>query len=106
MENSRWLGLITIGLVIAALAVGYFLLTGKLSTNKSTISQASPTPSVLGQNVQTTPAPTPMSAYNRIVSRNQGKVQTLPKTGFPVELAVVFSASAMISGWGLRKYPK
>ncbi len=109
MENSRWLGLITVGLVIAALAVGYFLLTGKLST-KSGSAQVTPVPSVLGQNAQTdakvSPTPTPQSAYNIIVNRNKSQVQILPKTGFPIELAVVFSASAMTIGWGLRKYPK
>jgi len=109
MENSRWFGVITVGLVIAALAVGYFLLTGKLST-KSGNAQISPTPAVLGQNEQiNTPAsiakPTPISAYNMIVERNKGKVTMLPKTGFPIELAMVFSASAMTIGWGLRKFP-
>ena len=105
METSPWLKLITVGLVLAALAVGYFLLSGKLSSNSNTKT------SVLGQNVQTTPtpvavaSPSPASAYQRIANRTQGGVSTLPKTGFPVGLAVVFSASAMISGWSLRKFP-
>ncbi len=110
MDDSRWLRLITIGLVLAALAVGYFLLTGKLSSNSVT-KQPSPPPSVLGQNAQATPlpaggpTPTPASAYSRIVSRTQDGVQTLPKTGFPAGLAIAFSVSAIISGWGLRKFP-
>lgn len=106
MENSRWLGLITIGLIIAALAVGYFLLTGKLTT-KSTTSQVSPAPSVLGQDVQVspTPLPTSVSAYQRIVARTQNQTQTLPKTAFPTGLMLAFSVSAMIAGFGLRKYP-
>lgn len=111
MENSPWLKLITIGLVLAALAVGYFLLTGRLSSNSVTRTKSSPSPSVLGQNAQsspapaTTPSPSPSSAYERIVDRSQGGVQTLPKTGFPVELAVVFSISAIVSGLSLRKFP-
>lgn len=107
MDDPRWLRFIMIGLVLAALAVGYFLLTGKLSTSK--ITKESPPPSVLGQNAQTTPAPaaspSPASAYSRIVNRTQGGVQVLPNTGFPIGLAVVFSISAIISGWGLRKFP-
>ena len=115
MDDPRWLRLITVGLVLAALAVGYFLLTGKFSSNSLT-KQSSPSPSVLGQNAQIalTPTPTPASAldrqtassaYNRIVNRTQGGTQVLPKTGFPAGLVIVFSVSAIISGWGLRKYP-
>ena len=109
MDDPRWLRLITIGLVLAALAVGYFLLTGRLSSNNATKTQSqvnrvvSSPSSVLGQNAQ--PSPSPTSAYERIVNRTKGEVQTLPKTGFPIGLAAVFSISAIISGWSLRKYP-
>lgn len=108
MDDSRWLRLVTIGLVLAALAVGYFLVTGRLASNSATKTGSAPTPSVLGQNAQTTtptPSPTPASAYERIVDRTQSGTQTLPNTGFPVGLAAVFSLSALISGWGLRKFP-
>lgn len=107
MNDPRWLRFITIGLVLAAVAVGYFLLSGRLSPS-STRTQASPTPSVLGQNAQASPSPspTPASAYSRIVDRTQSGTQTLPNTGFPVGLAAVFSISIMISGWGLRRFPK
>lgn len=117
MDNSRWLKFIVIGLVLAAVAVGYFLLTGRLGSKSIIKTQASPDPSVLGQDVQTSSAPTllvtgsPMpspisaSAYDRIVSRTQNNVQTLPATGFPAGLTVVFSVSALIAGWGLRKFP-
>lgn len=94
---------------MAAIAVGYFLLSGRLSPSSFTRTQASPTPSVLGQNAESssTPSPsaTPASAYDRIVDRTQNGTQTLPNTGFPVGLAAVFSISVMISGWGLRKFP-
>lgn len=113
MEDPRWLRLITIGLVLAALAVGYFLISGRFTTkttkSPASVEQAvkkSPQPTqtpeaVLGQNTQAT---TP-SAYTRIAERTRGGVQTLPKTGFPAGLAIVFSVSAIISGWSLRKYP-
>lgn len=122
MEDSRWFRLIIIGLILAALAVGYFLLSGRLISNSAvkttpqatnvsgTSASAAPSASVLGQNakaVSPNPSPkaTPTSAYERIASRNQ-QVQTLPKTGFPEILAGIFSVGVMISGWSLRKYPK
>lgn len=105
MEDSRWLRLLTVGLVLAALAVGYFLFTGRFSANSATrkvtqvsqVTSATPAPSF-------SPLPTPASAYNRIVARTQ--TQTLPRTGFPLDLAAILSVSVMISGWGLRRFPK
>src|SRR3989344_5769393 len=100
MEDPRWLRLITIGLVLAALAVGYFLLTGRLSPNSNNTTRTqtqvnkaveSPTPAAVATVTQPSPTPTPASAYSRIVERTQGGVKSLPKTGFPVGLAIVFS---------------
>ncbi len=114
MEDPRWLRLVTIGLILMALAVGYFLFSGRLSSNSATRTESqanrivqSPTPTALGRNILATPTPSSNSAYLRIVNRNQaqGGVQTLPRTGFPIGLAAIFSASAIISGWGLRKFP-
>lgn len=122
MDDPRWLRLIMIGLILAALALGYFLLSGKFAQTVNKTAQNSPTASVLGQASQVqgqenqiaspnptaklngTPAPT--SAYAKIAARTQNQTTTLPKTGFPQELAIIFSVSAMISGWGLRKFPK
>lgn len=120
MDDPRVLRIITVGLVLAALAVVYFLFTGGFSLGKPRVNQSqtnkvtqSPTPtptatpgatpSVAGQ---TLPSPTPSSAYNALANRAQGNVQTLPRTGFPAGLAVVFSASAIVSGFSLRKFPK
>lgn len=120
MDDPRVLRIITVGLVLAALAVVYFLLTEGLSVGKPKVNQtqtnktvqsptpsavASPsaTPSVVGQN---TPTPTPASAYNTIANRTKGGVETLPRTGFPVGMFVVFSISAVVSGYALRKFPK
>lgn len=112
MDDPRWLRLITIGLVLAALAVGYFLLTGGLSSSSSKQAQnlnskvgsspvptiipaPSASPSVLGQNViQSSPSPIPV-----------GGVTTLPRTGFPIILIGTISAGVMIAGWGLRRFP-
>lgn len=108
MESSPWLKLITIGLVLAALAVGYFLVSGRFAGNKISqppaekqvegVSSASP------QAVE--PSPTPLNAYARIVERNKSGVQTLPKTGSPAILISIISLSAIISGLSLRKFPK
>lgn len=115
MDDPRVLRIITVGLVLAAIAVGYFLLTGGLSPKpKKVQTQAtqvykaeSPTPSespVLS--VQSSPSSTNVpSAYNTLAQRNQSNVQTLPATGFPAGLVLVFSVSAIVSGWSLRKYP-
>ena len=116
MEDPRWLRVIIIGLVLAALAIGYFLFSGRfLSNNATKVGQqesqqipavsASPASSVLGENTQVSPKPSPTSAFDRIVERNKGGVQTLPKTAFPAGLALVFSVSAIVSGWSLRKIP-
>ena len=106
MQDNIWLRLITVGLVLAALAIGYFLLSGRLFSNSTRTQSPSPT-SVLGQNVEPTPtpSPSPSSAYAKIAERTQNQPQVLPKTGFPVVLAVVFSFSAIISGWSLRRFP-
>lgn len=117
MEDPKWLRIVTLGLVIAALAVGYLLFSGKfLASNKKITQQqevqpspqasalVKPSPSVLGVNTQ--PSPTSSSAYNSIAERNRNGVQTLPNTGFPAGLILVFSASALISGWSLRKFPR
>lgn len=117
MEDPRWLRLLTVGLVLAALAVGYFLFTGRFSSNSATkrVAQVvvSPSPSVTSASpvptsspkVSPTPSATPSSAYATIANRTKGGVQTLPRTGFPLDLAAVLAVSVMISGWGLRKFP-
>lgn len=121
MDDPKWLRLITIGLVLAAVAVGYFLFTGRFSSSnvsKTTqISQASPSatssaqPSVLGQNSQgfVSPTPTPVSAFNKIAgltTKSGQPVNALPRTGFPGSLAAVLAISTMIAGWGLRRFPR
>lgn len=110
MDDPRWLRMITIGLVLTALAVGYFLFTGGFKSNRtqktSEVMQVSPTPTQIPF-ATIAPSQTAIpSAYQQISQRAQGGVQNLPNTGFPVGLAVVFSISAIISGFSLRKFPQ
>jgi hypothetical protein len=112
MDDPRVLRIITVGLVLAALAVVYFLLTGGFSINKPKVNQTqtnktvqSPTPTPVSS-PSPSPTPTPTSAYNTIANRTKGGVETLPRTGFPVGMAVVFSISAIVSGFAITKFPK
>lgn len=118
MEDTRWLRLVTIGLVLAAMAVGYFILAQRFTKSQpqivETIPFPSPTPtsSVLSvTNSMESPLPSPTgqttkSAYQRIAERTKGEVQQLPATGFPSLLIGALSASAIIIGFGLRRFPK
>ena len=117
MESSRWLTVLLIGLVLAGLVVGYFLLrntflpkTRPQTTQLPPLTQASPSPKtpadfVLGQNTESPSSPTPGSAFSRIAQRTQGNTSALPATGFQIALTGILSASFIIIGWKLRKYP-
>ncbi|MBI2600753.1 hypothetical protein HYW42_02260 [Candidatus Daviesbacteria bacterium] len=109
MEDSRWLRLITAGLVLAAIVVGYFLITGRFTTDKKDQPKQNQQATRPVQQFQ--PSPTPSPTGEPGVSTESGQmgdssVQNLPNTGFPIGLVGIFSASAMISGYYLRKYPK
>lgn len=113
MEDQRWIRLVTVGLVLAALAVGYFLLTGRFNSNN----QAKPNNQVINQNptpipaVSETTAPSPSSV--RIGSSPSStptpnprmNVTTLPATGYQLVILGIISTGVMISGLGLRKFP-
>lgn len=117
MDDPRWLRVITVGLVLAALAVGYYVLTGAFSFRKTTaqlevgkvvINTPAPSSTPIVASAPSTsisPSDKPDSAYNRIVARNQTQIQTLPNTGVSVGLIVFLSTSIMIGGLGLRKFP-
>lgn len=109
MESSPWLRLITIGLVLAALAVGYFLISGRFASDRSAKPQTQEEQQVEGvtqasPQATTEPGVSP-NAYSRIVDRNKSAVATLPQTGSPLLLIGIVSLSAIISGWGLKKFP-
>lgn len=119
MDDPRWLRIVVVGLILAILAVVYFLLTGGFSANKFKSVQTQDTqankvvvisPSPRAIPVVTMP-PQPQrtatpSAYNTISNRAQGSAQTLPNTGFPFALAVIVSASAVGTGFAFRKFPR
>ncbi len=103
MEDPKWLRLITIGLVLSALAVGYFLLTGRFASIKTT-KPTNPVKQVEIAQVAPSPAKTSAPAP-KVAAISSSRVTTLPKTGFPVVLVLTFSASAIVAGFALRKYP-
>lgn len=115
MDDPRWLRLITLGLVLAALAVGYFLITGRFtqtnlvrtqsetnqvvsSSQPTIIPESSPT-IVLGQNTQNIPSTPQRTGSSPTI------VTTLPRTGNPQIFLGIIAIGVMISGLGLRKFP-
>lgn len=118
MEDPKWLRLITIGLVLAAVAIGYLLFTGRFSSNTA---RSSPLPSVSSpESVSPKPtqsqtgaqisSPSPATAEGRVAERSggalNGDIRSLPKTAFPMGIGIIFSLVAIATGWGLRKFPK
>lgn len=113
MDDPKWLRLLTIGLVLAAIAVGYILITGgffpKTKTADSKVGQ------VNGVVATATPTPTPLpvislqtatpSAYTQSAARAQGASGSLPNTGFPMGFLITLTTGVMIAGLGLRKFP-
>ncbi len=136
MDDPRVLRVITVGLILASIVVIYLLFTGgfavkskvnnKQANNPTQNNNLSATPSpssfpkVVGSsNTGTGVIPTSTStsthtktssSYNTVASRSQtaapNSAQTLPDTGFPVDLALVFAAFTIISGITLRKLAK
>ena len=118
MEDTRWLRLISVGLVLAAMAVGYFLLSSNFFSNKSTKvvtqqntqgQQATASGQESDNNilaeVSESPKPSNSPAYAKIVGRNQTEIETLPNTGASLFLIGIFSASVLSVGLGLRRFP-
>ncbi len=117
MEDNKWLRLISVGLVLAAMAVGYFLLSNRFfsakttrapqqntQTQQATTSAQAPGSPVLGE-TSASPQPSNSPAYARIVGRSQTDVQTLPNTGAPLFLIGILASSALAAGLGLRRFP-
>ncbi len=135
MDDPRVLRVITVGLILASIVVIYLLFTGGFAVKSKVNKQANnpaqnnnlsatPSPSsfpkIIGSSSTGTgviPTSTPTSthtktssSYNTVASRSQtaapNSAQTLPDTGFPVDLALVFAAFTIISGITLRKLAK
>ena len=107
MDDPRWLRLIVVGLVLAALVAGYMILSGGFvkskpaqKSNQAVTEKAvrSPDPSVI-------PIATG-SAYGQLSDRSQSNVQRLPNTGPQLGLILLVSLSIMFSGWSLRKFSR
>jgi len=92
VEETR-IKLIGAGLILATVVIGFLIFTQRLGGNK--VTKQLDIPPV----IQASPSPTPVSSPVVVG-------QTLPATGFPVGLFAIFSASAAIAGYGLRKFPK
>ncbi len=108
MENEGRLKLIVAGLVLAAFAIGYFILAQRFQGGTT---KASPNPSARANIVVVSPSP--MSSNSPAMLSQAGgstlpstgrAVSTLPRTGFPLPLAISAASVAMASGWILRKY--
>lgn len=95
--------LIIIGLILAAIVVGYMIFAQKFNAsqqgkinNTTNIGVVTPTPAPT-----TGIEPTPEALFNQ----QSTDTKTLPGTGFPVGLLGIFATSLIISGFFLRKYP-
>lgn len=105
MEDPRWLRFVTAGLVLVALAIGYFLLAGRFTSDstkkaQNQIIQATPTPqpTIIPDTTTSLSTPPAMAAARR-------NITTLPRTGYPQALLIVIAVGVIISGLGLRKFP-
>ena len=106
IDGDNRIRIIIAGLVLAVIAVGYIIFSQKF-TNSQTKVQNSVTPTPIEQ---TTSTPEDQPIDSALPQTTKGGlstsgVSTLPKTGFPVALLGIFSTSASIIGWSLRKYP-
>lgn len=90
-----------VGLVLAALAVGYFLLTGRFTSNSTRQIQNEVS------EVASTPAPTLQPATpSAIGSTTRRDIRVLPRTGSPLISLGIIALGVMVSGLSLRKFPK
>lgn len=120
MEFDTRLKIITAGLILAAIAVGYLIFTQRFSaqnrnTNGKPVVQFQPSPTPVPLSPSPSPATlgetTPLAGGVDGPTTKGGQplpktgVSGLPKTGAPVSLVLIFSASAAVAGWFLRKYP-
>lgn len=105
MDDPRWLRLITVGLVLAALAVGYFLLTGKFTSKNIPTAETKVTQPIPSPQPTLIPLVSPSPQVMGENTTNRGNMVTLPRTGSPLVLLGVIALGVMISGLSLRKFP-
>ena len=118
LESGNRLKLIITILILVAIVIVYLIFSQKFASQQSkvvnnggiSVSQIqptiTPTPSIA---ITPTPLLNKQDAQSGVAKGGQslsnGEVSSLPKTGFPATLMGVFSASAIVAGWFLRKYP-
>lgn len=102
MENEGRLKLIIAGLILVAFVIGYLIISQKFKPQKLTVTNITSS-----QDTIIVPSPMPSSLDTTISTSDfsKGDVQSLPKTGFPIPLAVSFATSAIVAGLFLRKFP-
>ena len=108
MDQSKWLIISAAGLVLVLAGLAYFLVIGRFSSKNNpvpvktgSVNVASPSPDTLG--LAASPSP---NAYQVLADKTSPKTQSLPNTGFPGALLLVFSSSAVAVGFGLKKFSR
>lgn len=91
MQDETKIKLIGAGLILVTVIVVLVVFSKNMTPQTQTL-EVTPI-------VQVNPVPTPS------VSPAIQGAKSLPKTGFPAGLFVIFSASAVLIGYGFRKFP-
>lgn len=115
MDGDNRLKLIIAGLFLAAIAVGYLIFSQRFTSpstqtaNNRSVVQASPTPvSTLAPTDSLSPSSdtlrqsTPGTTKGGLPATG---ISALPATGAPAGLLAIFSLSAALGGYFLRRYP-
>lgn len=118
MEGDNRLKFMAVGLILAAVVVGYFIFAQRFSSNQT------PKPSEVAtrpiQQFSPSPLPSPTSLPSNVpdiilpdttkgglpTTKGGLPVTQLPATGVPSTLLSVFAISAAVSGYFLRRFPK
>lgn len=125
MEGDNRLKFMAVGLILAAVVVGYFIFAQRFSSNQTPkpsdvatrpIQQFSPSPlpspTPLPSNVpdiilpDTTKGGEPLTKGGLPTTKGGVPISQLPATGVPSTLLTVFAISAAVSGYFLRRFPK
>ncbi len=102
MNYPNWLRLIIIGLVIAVIGSGYFLLSGRFNKTTEIVNLPSPTPITIAA---VSPTPTPQTAANVVADKSSAQnTNSLPSTGFPLVVGGILATVSVVTGYKLRKY--
>lgn len=95
MESDRFKWLIVIGIFLIFFSGGYLI----FQALKPKPPAWKPSQQVAPPRVSPMPSPA-------VSGTSSPSVSTLPRTGAPIGLMVIFASSALVSGYFLRKFPK